>query len=71
MTHLRIVFVHSLEGKICRLNAAEMLVDIEKDKSGTHTQWLSESGVVDLFILPGPSPAQAPIFSLSELTACC
>ena len=35
-----------------------MLVDVEKSTSGTDTQWLAESGVVDLFILLGPSPQQ-------------
>jgi len=45
-----------LQGVPCRLNAAEMLVDVEKTKEGTDTQWLAESGVVDLFILLGPSP---------------
>ena len=41
-----------------RLNAAEMLVDVEKSSRGTDTQWLAESGIVDLFILLGPSPQQ-------------
>ena len=42
----------------CRLNAAEMLVDVEKSKGNTNVQWLSESGIVDLFIFPGPTPAK-------------
>lgn len=40
---------------MCRLNAAEMLVDVEKSKQGTETQWLADSGVIDLFIYLGPS----------------
>lgn len=40
-----------------RLNAAEMYVDIEALKSGTAAQWISESGIVDLFIFSGSNPA--------------
>ncbi len=43
---------------MCRLNSAEMYVDVEKGKEGTDTQWLAESGVLDLFLLLGPSPPQ-------------
>jgi alpha-glucosidase (family GH31 glycosyl hydrolase) len=39
------------------LNAAEMFVDVERPKSGVTTQWVAEAGVLDLFLLPGPSPA--------------
>lgn len=41
----------------CRLNAAEMYVDVSKPASGVATQWIAESGVVDLFLLVGPRPA--------------
>jgi len=40
-----------------RLNAAEMFVDVQADSKGTSTQWIAESGIVDLFIFSGPSPA--------------
>lgn len=50
-----------------RLNAAEMLVDVEKSAKGTDTQWLAESGIVDLFILLGPSPKE--VLPLSNLQA--
>lgn len=43
---------------MCRLNAAEMLVDVGKSKAGTETQWIAESGVVDLFVFLGPSANQ-------------
>lgn len=40
----------------CRLNAAEMFVDVESVSSGTSIQWIAEAGVLDLFFLTGPSP---------------
>ena len=39
------------------LNAAEMYVDVEKRGQDTATQWIAESGVLDLFLLLGPTPA--------------
>eukprot|EP00216_Chloropicon_sp_CCMP2111_P002658 CAMPEP_0198241820 /NCGR_PEP_ID=MMETSP1446-20131203/6511_1 /TAXON_ID=1461542 ORGANISM="Unidentified sp, Strain CCMP2111" /NCGR_SAMPLE_ID=MMETSP1446 /ASSEMBLY_ACC=CAM_ASM_001112 /LENGTH=897 /DNA_ID=CAMNT_0043924697 /DNA_START=1 /DNA_END=2694 /DNA_ORIENTATION=+ len=43
------------------LNSAEMYVDIWKPSQhkddGTHSQWISESGIVDVFFFVGPSPA--------------
>jgi alpha 1,3-glucosidase len=44
------------------LNAAEMYVDVEKSTSGgssVSTQWIAESGLLDLFFLLGPTPADA------------
>eukprot|EP01135_Chromosphaera_perkinsii_P009199 Nk52_evm34s1671 gene=Nk52_evmTU34s1671 len=42
------------------LNAAEMWVDVwdgeEENGESTHTHWMAESGVVDVFIFLGPSP---------------
>eukprot|EP00879_Flechtneria_rotunda_P012458 GHRR01013010.1.p1 GENE.GHRR01013010.1~~GHRR01013010.1.p1 ORF type:complete len:687 (+),score=194.43 GHRR01013010.1:1218-3278(+) len=40
-----------------RLNAAEMYVDVESAKAGQAVQWISESGVLDLFVMTGPGPA--------------
>jgi alpha 1,3-glucosidase len=34
-----------------------MFVDVEPTKAGSATQWIAEAGVVDLFVLPGPGPA--------------
>lgn len=39
------------------LNAAEMYIDVERGAQGIDTQWIVESGVVDLFLLMGPTPA--------------
>ena len=41
-----------------RLNAAEMFVDVSKEGGSTSTNWVAESGVLDLFLLLGPSPRQ-------------
>jgi alpha 1,3-glucosidase len=38
-------------------NPSETYVDVSRSGGATKTQWMSESGVVDLFLLPGPSPA--------------
>ncbi|KAL6767918.1 GLC2A [Auxenochlorella protothecoides x Auxenochlorella symbiontica] len=40
------------------LNAAEMYVDVVKSVAGTSTRWIAESGVLDLFLLLGPSPPE-------------
>ncbi|GHJ85091.1 hypothetical protein NliqN6_1493 [Naganishia liquefaciens] len=39
------------------LVASETLVDVVHAKSGVQTHWMSESGIMDLLILPGPDPA--------------
>eukprot|EP00798_Chlamydomonas_sp_ICE-L_P002757 gene2757-12628_t len=39
------------------LNAAEMFIDVEVVGNGTATQWVSEGGIIDLYIFAGPSPA--------------
>ncbi|KAH8177168.1 glycosyl hydrolases family 31 domain-containing protein [Sarocladium implicatum] len=62
------------------LNAAETWVDITKSKDGsnplslgiggktnTHTHWISESGVLDVFVLLGPNPRDMTK-TFSELT---
>jgi len=38
-------------------NPTETFIDIERDGGGMHSHWLSESGVLDVFLLPGPTPA--------------
>ena len=35
-----------------------MYVDVERIGASTHTQWVAESGVLDLFLLLGPGPKQ-------------
>ncbi len=41
-------------------NPTETFVDVENISSsgtdGTRTHWMSESGIIDLFLLPGPNP---------------
>ncbi|KXZ56930.1 hypothetical protein GPECTOR_1g839 [Gonium pectorale] len=37
------------------LNAAEMFVDVVKSRSEVGTQWIAESGIVDLFVFTGGS----------------
>jgi hypothetical protein len=38
------------------INAAEQYVDLSAAKDGTSAQWIAESGVLDLFLLAGPTP---------------
>jgi len=38
------------------LNPSETFVDVKRDGQDTSTHWISESGVVDLFLLAGPAP---------------
>ncbi|CAL8467821.1 g7359 [Coccomyxa elongata] len=40
------------------LNAAEMFVDVGKTDAATFTNWVAESGILDLFLLLGPTPAK-------------
>ena len=42
------------------LNSAEMYVDVSKPARGgaVNTQWIAESGVVDIFFLLGPTPVE-------------
>ena len=39
------------------LNAAEMYIDVAHAGKNTQTQWFAESGVIDLFLMLGPAPA--------------
>ena len=38
-----------------------MFVDVSKSDQGTATNWVAESGVLDLFFLLGPKPHQVAI----------
>ena len=44
-------------GHCGRLNAAEMLIDVAQPAGGASTRWIADSGVLDLFLLLGPQPA--------------
>ena len=40
-------------------NPTETFVDIDDDKTGSkRSHWISESGVIDVFFIPGPSPKE-------------
>ena len=41
---------------VLNLIASDTWVDVLHEKDGVKTQWMSESGILDLFILPGPHP---------------
>ena len=47
------------------LNGAETWIDIEKSQAGTHTHWISEAGLLDVFIFLRDSPKDV----LAEYTA--
>ena len=38
-------------------NPTESFVDVMQDDSKSTTHWMSESGVIDIFLMPGPDPA--------------
>lgn len=54
------LYAHSFENTmgVFWLNSAEMYVDVakENDKDGVKTQWIAESGVLDVFFMMGPGP---------------
>ncbi|KAJ9098154.1 hypothetical protein QFC21_004483 [Naganishia friedmannii] len=56
-----IPLIHAQNGKhsvgLLSLVASETLVDVTHPKSGVQTHWMSESGIMDLLILPGPDPS--------------
>lgn len=39
-------------------NPSEMFIDVTKNAEGTHTHWITESGVVDVMLMPGPTPSK-------------
>eukprot|EP00658_Telonema_sp_P-2_P037700 TRINITY_DN2710_c0_g1_i4.p1 TRINITY_DN2710_c0_g1~~TRINITY_DN2710_c0_g1_i4.p1 ORF type:complete len:456 (+),score=110.56 TRINITY_DN2710_c0_g1_i4:174-1541(+) len=38
-------------------NAAETYVDVQAAADGTQTHWFSESGIIDVYLMTGPSPS--------------
>lgn len=46
-----------------------MYIDVEKSSRGTDTQWIAESGILDLFLLLGPTPAKVRLALLQNPTA--
>jgi alpha 1,3-glucosidase len=43
---------------VLNLIGSDTYVDVLHDKAGTHTHWVSESGILDILLLPGPRPQQ-------------
>ena len=43
---------------VFNLIASDTWIDVLHDKKGVHTHWMSESGILDLFLLPGPRPQE-------------
>jgi alpha 1,3-glucosidase len=43
---------------VLNLVGSETWVDVQHDSSSVQTHWMSESGIVDLLLLPGPKPEQ-------------
>ena len=50
------------------MNAAEMFIDVAKTDKETATNWVAESGVLDLFLLLGPSPHQVIPYTAQACT---
>ncbi|KAI9511435.1 alpha-glucosidase [Russula earlei] len=56
-----VLYAHSADSTVAIFNAvgSETWVDIAHPTAlSTDTHWISESGILDLFILPGPSPTE-------------
>lgn len=53
-----LIHAHSKESTVGVLNlvASETWVDVAHNKDAVRTHWVSESGIVDFLILPGPRP---------------
>lgn len=54
-----LLHAHSKAGSVGVLNlvASETWVDVKHEDDGIKTHWVSESGIVDVLLLPGPKPA--------------
>ncbi|KAJ3995742.1 glycoside hydrolase family 31 protein [Lentinula boryana] len=56
-----VMHAHSAENTVGVFNAvgSETWIDISyPTKKSTHTHWISESGIMDVFLLPGPTPEE-------------
>ncbi|KIJ66056.1 glycoside hydrolase family 31 protein [Hydnomerulius pinastri MD-312] len=58
-----LMHAHGKKGTVAVFNAvgSDTWIDVERKETsagteGTETHWISESGILDIFILPGPSP---------------
>ncbi|KAF8435139.1 alpha-glucosidase [Boletus edulis BED1] len=54
-----LMHAHGKKGTVAVFNAigSDTWIDVGKKNGGTETHWISESGILDVFILPGPDPA--------------
>jgi alpha 1,3-glucosidase len=54
-----LMHAHGKKGTVAVFNAiaSDTWIDVGKKNDGTETHWISESGILDVFILPGPDPA--------------
>ena len=50
-----------------RLNAAEMFVDVVKQRGEVGVQWIAESGILDLYVFTGTTP-QSVLASYAKLS---
>ena len=64
-----LMHAHGKKGTVAVFNAigSDTWIDVGKKNSGTETHWISESGILDVFILPGPDPASV-FFQYARLT---
>ena len=55
-----LLHAHSASHSVGVLNliGSDTYVDVLHDKAGIHTHWISESGILDILLLPGPRPQQ-------------
>lgn len=55
-----VMYAHSAESTIGVFNAiaSDTFIDIaHPDAKSSYTHWISESGILDIFLIPGPTPA--------------
>lgn len=54
-----LMYAHSVKSTVGVFNAiaSETWIDVgHATEKSTHTHWISESGILDVFLLPGPTP---------------
>ncbi|KAI6046390.1 glycoside hydrolase family 31 protein, partial [Pisolithus marmoratus] len=54
-----LMHAHNAKSTVAIFNAvgSDTWIDVGRTETGTETHWISESGVLDVFLLPGPTPA--------------
>lgn len=53
-----LMHAHNAKSTVAIFNAvgSDTWIDVGRTESGTETHWISESGILDVFLLPGPTP---------------